>query len=712
MYAHLSAGDVCRKVLALQDARPFRACSLWRAESFRQTGGEPMTVRRALALNAVLDRCDLPLIPGELLFGSGTGRFQAEGGESALAEASGYLETIGGRDFSTNVDHCAPDYPALLALGFGGLKGRAVAALQAQTDPALRAFQQSVIVALDGAARHIRRWAGRVRSAAGECPEWADLLLAQAEMLERIAREPPVSFHQALQLVFLTHCIWQLDDRFAMAFGRIDQYLYPFYQADTECGRLTGEDVQTLLDHVIAKLAHRWDIQNICAGGVDAEGHDATNALSFMLVEAVQRIGQPGGNLTVRIHAGTPDAFLLKCAECIRTGIGFPAVFNDDVEIPALVGQGYPLADARDYCFVGCIEVFQPGRQAPWSDSRFNLLRCVDLALRGGRDGLTGEQAGPDTGEPASWEDFCQAFLAQMRHGVAEHVRWFNAHKQEAEDHAGDLTSPLLSALTADCINRALDLNAGGARYPANHGIAGMGIGCTADSLMAIKRFVYDTGRFTLGELRAMLDADFKGFEAERRLFLHGAPKYGNDDDEVDSLAVEAARAFGLEILKNRTPRGGRYWALMGANISNIPAGRQVGATPDGRFAFQPLSDAASPTFGRDTHGATAAARSVAKLHYSVAPGGNVVNMKLHPAALAGEEGVQALAALIRGCFRLGGIQLQFNTTDREILKKAMEHPEDYRSLVVRVSGFSAYFVGLDPAVQEDILARTEHSRL
>jgi len=379
------------------------------------------------------------------------------------------------------------------------------------------------------------------------------------------------------------------------------------------------------------------------------------------------------------------------------------------VQIPALVACGYPLEDARNYCFVGCIEIYIPGRHAPWSDSRFNLPRCINLALWDGYDTVRAQQVGPHTGEPESWAAFFAAFLAQMRVCLQAHVIELNAIKQAAEDRAEELTSPLMSALFDHCIARGLDIAAGGACYPANHGVACMGIGSTADALMAIKRFVYEQHRFCLDEMREMLSANFSGFEAERHLLLTGAPKYGNDDAEVDAIAVAAAEVFGKECLSYRTPRGGQYWSLLGSNVANIYAGREVGATSDGRLAFEPLSDAASPTYGRDRWGPTAVVRSVAKLDYRLHPGGNVINMKLHPSTLAGAEGLRALAILIRTCFDLGGIQLQFNTTSREELINAMEHPEAYDNLVVRVSGFSAYFTRLGREVQQDILSRTEH---
>jgi formate C-acetyltransferase len=668
-----------------------------------------MPLRRARALNAVLERCYLLLTPGELLVGSGTARFTREGDEAALAQARELLAEVGGRSFTTHADHLAPDYPTLLAEGLGGLLARAQAALDRH--PVERgAFLSATVEAVRGLQAHLLRWAEETARAARLGRPYAELLSAQSVMLRSLVTEPPSSLWGALQLLLLTHCALQLDGRYAMALGRLDQTLLPYYQADLAAGRLSQDDAQALVDHLFAKLAHEGDIQNVCVGGVDAHGRDATNALSYCCVAAVRRLRQPGANLTARVHPGTPDDFLRLCAECIRTGVGFPALYNDEVQIPALLEQGYPLADARDYCFVGCIETFIPGRQAPWADSRFNLLRCVDLALRGGVDALTGLRLGPATGVPGSWEELWSAFLARMRSGIAAHVEELNRLKREADDRGEELASPLLSALVRDCLDRGRDLCDGGARYPGNHGIAGMGIGSTADALAALKRLVFEDKRVSLDELLRWLDAEFQGFERERQLLLSGAPKYGNDDPEVDSLASEVCRAFGEEVLRHRTPSGGRYWGLLAANVQNVSAGKEVGATPDGRRAREPLSDAASPTFGRDLRGPTAVLQSVASLDYRLVPGGNVVNLKLHPTCLAGREGIDAFVSLLRAYFSLGGVQLQVNAAGRALLEAAMADPASHQGLVVRVSGFSAFFTRLDPDVQKDILARTEHS--
>lgn len=689
------------------------AVAHWRAESFRATEGLPMTVRRAKALNAVLEQSNYICVPGELLVSVGhLGRFAPEGTYDAasLKADQAYLDTIGARDFVTHADHHAPNYAKLLRLGLAGLQQEILQSLDGRRDRNEKEFLESALLAVQGASEHMRRWAKRLLIAARQNPEHAELLTAQAARMDRLAETPPQSFPDALQLVLSYHYIMQLDDRGAMAFGRMDQYLYPFYVADKAAGRITDEQVQDYLDHLFAKITVDGDIQNITLAGVKADdGSDATNELSYMILEACKRVGRAGGNCTARIARSTPPDFLHKCAEVIRTGIGYPSLFNDDLEVQALLSQGYPLRDARDYCFVGCIEVFIPGRQAPWGDGRANPLHCLNLALFDGVDSLTGQRVSDPSGAMDTYEDFYQAFLAQCRAQVDKLIADYVARQQECLAHPERFTSPLMSVLVDDCIARGRDLNDGGAVYPANFGYGGMGVASVADTLAAIKKFVYEQGTFTLQQVREMLLADFEGYGPHRELLMRKAPKFGNDDDYVDSIAAKFVADFSAMFANRRNAQGGFYWLLMAANVQNIWGGQQVGATADGRRSREPLSDACSPTFGRDLRGPTAVIRSIAKLPYHLCPGGNVVNMKLDPHCLKGPQGLDALAALTRACFDLGGCQLQFNTTGRETLEDAMANPRKHENLVVRVSGFSFNFTWLDPSVQKDILARTEH---
>lgn len=708
---HAPTEAVWRAGLAYQDAHSFPMGAIWRAHAFRATEGQSMGLRRANALNAVLGNAPTPITPGELILGNGHSRFTADGDHDELMRAQNYLAPLAGRHFGTHADHAAPGYSALLEHGVTGLEAEvrtALAGLPFGEHGDRRLFLESLACAMAGFKTYLGRWATAAGSAAAECPEYSVLLTDQAADLQELRSARPRTLRQAVQLVFLMHTAYQMDDRYAMALGRADQYLYPFYQADIETGRIDEAGALALMEHLFAKLAHRGDIQNVCVGGLTSEGDDATNDLSVLIVDACRAVARPGGNLTARIHKGTPKRFLEACVRCIRTGSGFPAIYNDDLQVPALIARGYAPSHARDYCFVGCIEAHIPGAQAPWADSRFNLLRCVDLALRGGIDGMTGDRLGPYTAVPATWDDLWQATLVQMRHGLDQHTAWVADMEQSAADQATDLTSPLLSVLTADCIGRGRDINDGGAIYPANHGVAGMGIGSAADTLSAIRHCVFDKGMFTIADIVRMLDSNFEGYGVERKALL-AAPKYGNDDESVDGCAAALAAEFGSYLLARELPGGGQFWGLMAANVQNVSAGREVGASADGRLSGEPLSDAASPSFGRDRSGPTAVARSVARLPYRLAPGGNVVNMKFHPTAIEGQAGSDALIALIRTCFELGGAQLQFNTVGAEMLRTAMADPERHGDLVVRVSGFSAYFTRLERAVQEDVLARTEH---
>jgi pyruvate-formate lyase len=335
---------------------------------------------------------------------------------------------------------------------------------------------------------------------------------------------------------------------------------------------------------------HRW---------AHPDGQDATNQLSYLCLEATRLVQSPHTNLSARFHDDTPEAFHRACFEVIRTGIGFPAVFNDHVLLAGLEEIGIPAPVARDYCMVGCIETMLPGRQPAWSDSRFNTPLYLLKAL----DQVAAE------GSP-SYDRVVAQFRLELACAIREHVEMINAYIiRFPPDQFPD---PFLSAVTRDCIARARDVNNGGAQFPRFHGIAVMGLATLADSLAAVKKLVFDEGRVSLTDLMAALKNDFAGAEPLRQALLNRAPKYGNDDPYVDQIAAQIVLWTSEECLKHTVVGGGRFVSAMAANVQNISAGREVGATPDGRRAFTPLSDAASPYFGRDLHGPTAFLRSVA----------------------------------------------------------------------------------------------------
>jgi pyruvate-formate lyase len=682
-----------------------------------------MTVRRAKALANVLASMPLHLNPGDHLAGSmqllidsplpdGT---TLPDYESAVRE----VEQIGERSFHTNSDHMAPDYAGLVEEGIGGLIARATTERDHERPDDEIAFLDSVIIALEGVERYLIRYADYIAQTARQTDNDSerDRLSALSRVVRNVSTAAPTTFHEAAQLTWTFHFIYSLEGRGAMALGRMDQFLRVCYDRDITSGRITRGDAGAILESFWAKLEEPGipnPIQNIAIGGLTPDGRDATNDLSYLIIEVTKRMKTPASNLSARTHRDTPEEFYLACADLIRSGIGFPAMFNDETLIPALIKIGIPLENARDVCFVGCIETFLPGRMPPWSDSRVNILKAVELALHDGVDPLTGNRAGPATGSLDELGDFTslmEAFRAQLAAMVSEHARGINESKDVGDPR--EFTSPLLSALARDCITRGRDMNDGGAEFPDFHGMAGMGLATATDSLMALKRLVYDEKRFDLTNIMAAVERDFDGDEVLRQVLLNDAPKYGNGEEEADLLAADISEEFCRLCHLQKTPASGckpagQHVPLLAANTSNIPAGKEVGATPDGRHALTPLSDAASPHFGRDHKGPTAVIRSLTQVDYSNVSGGTVVNMRFQGSTLEGETGLRNLAALIRTYFAMGGGQMQFNVTDRALLEDARKHPDRHGNLLVRVSGFSAVFVGLGDEVQLDILARTE----
>ncbi|MBQ2881571.1 MAG: DUF3029 family protein, partial [Clostridia bacterium] len=515
---------------------------------------------------------------------------------------------------------------------------------------------------------------------------------------------PPKSFSEALQLVWFCHTAFSMEERYAMALGRIDQYLYPFYKADTEQGILTDEAVIELLENVFIKLQD--DTVNICIGGQNTLGECEVNPLSYCVLRAVRSCNVPGPNLSLRYTLNTPDDFLDECLETIGTGLGYPAIMNDDVNIAALKKYGYDEADVYNYSMVGCIENFITGKQPPWSDGRFDTPRFFDYVFNNGIS-VTNQSLGADIcnlEDISSMADFMSVFEKQLALGVDEYVYKFNTINSFINQKF--FSEPFLSCFCSDCIGRGLDINCGGSLYPSVHGAAVMGIGTVSDSLAAIEKVVFIDRAATLTELRDAMNANFEGYEELHKKLLE-APKYGNNDDFVDKYAVWFIDCLASLFEKKKTRDGGGIYIAAAANVTNIYAGKEINATPDGRFRGKPLSDAASPTYGKDTRGVTATVNSLSKPDYTKVACGSVVNQKFSPSMFTAEKR-KKLMALIKTYFKNGGQEVQINATSRQTLLDAMEHPEKYHNLVVRVSGFSAFYVTLDKDVQLDILNRTQ----
>jgi len=627
--------------------------------------------------------------------------------ESALVlnYARGLVDKFSQRSFITNKDHYAPDYSHILRTGLPGMIGEIEASLEVhQGDPERTATLKAMRKSLCGFSKMIENYMLRAEALKGSPDLDAQRLQFITDNCRAILSGPPASFPEALQLVWFCHLAFSMEGRRAMALGRLDQYLYPFYKSDIEKQALSDAFAIELLENVFIKLQN--DTINICIGGQSKSGKCEVNPLSRCILRAVRNCNVPGPNLSLRYTQSTPDDFLDECLETIGTGLGYPAIMNDDVNIAALKKYGYADEDVYNYSMVGCIENFITGKQPPWSDGRFDTPRFFDYIFNNGMS-ATNQSLGL---EPCRLEDitsigdFMAAFEKQLAFGVDEYVFRFNA-SNDAINQAF-FAEPFLSCFCEGCIERGLDLNCGGSIYPSVHGAAVMGIGTVADSLAAIEKVVFVDHAATLADLRDAMNANFEGY-GELRQKLLAAPKYGNNDAFADKYAVWFIECLSALFAKHKTRDGGGIYIAAAANISNIYAGRIINATPDGRLRGEPLSDAASPTYGRDTRGATSTLISLSRPDYTKVACGSVVNQKFSPSMFDAEKR-KKLMALIKTYFKQGGQEIQINATSRETLMDAIDHPEKYQNLVVRVSGFSAFYVTLEKDVQLDILNRTQ----
>jgi formate C-acetyltransferase len=631
---------------------------------------------------------------------------------------------------SRTIGHFNAAYDKVLAKGMRGIIGdveRVLASLRLEDPDDLRRrqFLESVAIVLEAVIRLAKRHGDEARRAASaerdasRRQEW----LRVADICEHVPAEPARTLHEALQSFWFTHLAINLETSgHAFGPGRFDQYLYPFYRCSIDSGELTQEQAQELIDLMWVKFdeitlakdagesqtsSSYPDFQNLNIGGLTREGHDATNELSFMCLTALDRTKLPQPGLSAQISSKTMPAFLLRCCELLRQGMGMPAMFNSDVLVLGMVNRGKTLEDARASSLNGCVAGFCDGKDRMASSGYFNLAKCLELALNDGVDRLTGEQLGPRTGDPAafaSFDDVVAAFHVQVTHFVEMKVHYDNIVR---DIYATWCPVPFTSAVIDDCIERALDWHAGGSRYKIAT-MSGVAVGTVADSLAAIRQHVFEAGTWTLAQVRDALDRNWQGIEAMRQAFVNRTAHYGNDDDAADDLAMLTQQIFCGEVEQHRDTQGARYWVDLLPTTAHIALGETTGATPDGRFAGTPLSEGVSPVQGHDLRGPTAVARSIAKLDHA-RTNGTLLNMKLSPECLRTEDDLQKLAALIRGYFSQGGHHVQFNIVDRAVLEDAMAHPEQHRNLLVRVAGYSDYFVLLTPDIQREILSRTEH---
>jgi pyruvate formate-lyase/glycerol dehydratase family glycyl radical enzyme len=649
----------------------------------------------------------------------------------ALQRFEANVFNISGHE-DNGLGHVALDYRLVLERGLGGIiadveERRSRLRLWKREDYDKKLFYDSCISMCRSAVHFARRYGSEAARLARleENESRRRELETIADICCVVPEHPARTFHEALQSFWFMQLLPQIyDNGVSISPGRFDQYMFPYYASDIAEGRLTREQAQELLEAVWVKLTEPIKIyraadaafhagypmgQNLCVGGVGPDGRDATTDLSYRCLEAHSHMLLMQPNFTARLHLGTPETFLMKVCEAIRRGNGMPQITNDESVVVALTGIGITLAEARDYVPIGCVETAPPHVWGRLNGGYLNLPKIVELALGEGVCGITGKQVGPRTGDPRTFtrfDDLIEACRAQMKHTMHHQVTWNNLIDRV---HAELMPTPFTSIMVGDCIEKGRDVTAGGARYnyTAPYGV---GIANAANSLMAVKRLVFDEGAVSMDELLHALASDFEGREDLRQLLLNRAPKYGNDIREVDDLARTVADIFIESMEGYETFRGGPFVCSFIPVASYMALGQSTAATPDGRKAGEPLADGISPTPGTDLEGPTAVFKSVCALDHRRIPNGVIFNQKIHPAAIERPEGLKKFADLLRTYVTLGGCHVQFNVVSADLLREAQEEPEKHRGLVIRVAGYSAFFNEIHRDVQDSIIARTEQA--
>lgn len=698
-----------------------------------------------------------------------------EGLENGVYDSGSYIYS--------GVGHSVVNYERIVKDGFEGV----IRDCQAQLakldrsnpeDIKKEQFYKALIITYQAAIQFAHRYAKKAEELAAKetNPQRRAELLRIAENCAHGPQYGARNFYEAVQTFWLVHCIIRIESNgYSYSPGPFDRYMYPFYKNDTtiteefaqevlDCLYVKFNDSATCRDNITAQAFAGYGMfEMVALGGMDEQGRDLTNPVSYLCLNAAAHVRMPMPSVGVRISNQTPEEFLYRVCEVVRLGFGQPAIFNDEVIIQALMNRGMPLEVARIYTPSGCVEPDIAHHTDGWhAPAFFNLAKVMELTMNNGRN--NGKQVGPVTGEITTFtciEDFIEAYHKQLSYFVRQLVDNLNCI-----DFAFAEKAPLSfqSALIEDCIARGKSVQEGGAVYNFT-GPQGIAVADAGDCLYAIQKNVFEDKKITLAQLKDALDHNFGqrvitgGASAAAepstqprscldaaaaqassaqlldvvRAVLNGAapssaasgstasyadiqslldstPSYGNDNNDADYYAALVARLYCEEMAKYRNPRGGQFQAALFPVSSNVVYGYDVGALPDGRSAGRPLADGVSPRAGKDVHGPTAAANSVSKLDHALASNGTLYNVKFLPSALAGDKGILNLAALIRGYFDRKGMEMQFNVVDKATLLDAQAHPDQYQDLVVRVAGYSANFTKLAKDVQDDLISRTEQS--
>ena len=734
--------------------------------SHKQTEGEPVMIRRAKATAWILDHVQISIRDDELIAGNRTikpragimspemdpywllkeldqfptrpqDRFNISEEDKRIyrEELFPYWENRSMKDFinaqmtdevknavSTQIfsvnqtdkgqGHIIIDYPRLLENGLAALVAEIKAVSQRHPQ---NNFYQAVLILLEASQRHILRYAALADEMAADCAD--EQRRKELETIANISRHNavhrPEDFWQACQLFWYMNIILQYESNASsISLGRFDQYMLPYYQASLNRGQ-DPQFLQELLESLWVKCNDIVLLRSTSSaryfagfptgytallGGLTETGRSAVNILSFLSLDAYQNVRLPQPNLGVRVNELIDRPFLRKTAETIRLGTGIPQIFNDEVVIPAFLNRGVSLEDARDYSVVGCVELSIPGRTYGLHDiAMFNLLKVMEIVM-------LENESNPDI----TWDGLINQIRDKIRYYIKLMVEGSNICDIGHRDWA---PVPLLSSFIEDCVQHGQDITAGGARYNFS-GVQGIGIANLSDSLHALKGMVFEQKRLSFAELIAVLKANFQTPEGEkiRARLINRFEKYGNDIDEVDNISADLLRFYCKEVEQYQNPRGGQFTPGSYTVSAHVPLGSVVGATPDGRLAGEQLADGGlSPMLGQDVQGPTAVLKSVSKLDNFLLSNGTLLNVKFTPATLAGDSGLNKLADFLQAFTRLRLQHIQFNVVNADTLREAQQRPQDFAGLVVRVAGYSAFFVELSQEIQDDIIRRTAH---
>ena len=648
------------------------------------------------------------------------------------------VKVVHGEGNMTSGDgHIVPDFEKILQLGINGVisitREQQNRACASDIDAVRKQeFWQAIVIVMQATQRFILRYAQLATQQAMAAPAARAVELTNiASICERIANNKPGNLYEAIQLVWFTHLVIQIESNgHSASLGRVDQYLFNYYANDIAGGVIDSDQAKELLQCLWIKLYSILKIrptshsgygagyptyQNVTIGGVDAYGNDRVNALSELILDGVAECKLTQPNLSARVHAASSSSYLRRCAEVVALGYGMPALHNDEIIVPALIGKGVSLEDAYNYTQVGCVEVAVPGK---WGYrctgmSFLNFPKIIELTLNNGLDIRTGSKlfsTGKTLAQFSAYDELWQAFSDNMRHYTQLSVQLDTI----ADTHLEAYPDIFCSALTDDCIARGKSAKEGGAVYDIIAGLQ-VGLANAANSFAALKQVVYDGKVFSAKQVQRALQGNFEGIEGMRiRKALLAAPKFGNDDDYVDNVANEVYAIYIDEINKHhntrygRGPIGGGYGLSTSGISSNVPMGVVTAATPDGRLAWTPVAEGVSPTQGSDVSGASAVLKSVTKLPTILFTGGQLLNQKFAPEMVRNAQLFEKFVSYIKAFIVLKGWHIQFNIIDVGTLKAAQINPEKHRDIVVRVAGYCAQFVTLDKTTQDDIISRTE----